>query len=442
MKAIKKAVDKNRTLILEAERYIWKNPETGYKELKTSAYMKEKFRELGYELREPNGITGFTTIYDTGRKGPTLLVLGELDSIICPTHPEADKDTGAVHSCGHNAQCAALLGIAAALKEPGVADGLSGKIMLCAVPAEELLEIEYREKLRAEGKIKYFGGKSEFLYRGMFDGVDLAFMVHTSSSFAANPGAVGCIAKRIVYKGVAAHAGSSPWNGKNALYAATCGINAVNSIRETFREADLIRVHPIITGGGDMVNAIPERVTLESYVRGKTFEGIREANKKVNRALVGAALSLGANIEIIDIPGYAPLENATGMMDIAAEAAALALPEIPFTKGENYGTGSTDMGDLSAIMPVIHPNIPGARGTFHGSDFEIFDPECATVKCAEWQLAMIRLLLENEATRAKKILSEYKAPFASAKDFLAYQDTLSDSGDRISYTDGGADVRL
>ncbi|MBR2864916.1 MAG: peptidase dimerization domain-containing protein, partial [Elusimicrobiaceae bacterium] len=283
MEKLKVAVEKHRQLILDAERYIWKNPETGYKEVKTSKYMADAFKTLGYELTMADGITGFCTTIDTGKVGPTLLILGELDSIICPNHPESDPETGAVHSCGHNAQCAALLGIAAALKEPGVLEGLCGKIMLCAVPAEELLEIEYRNNLKKQGVIKYLGGKSEFLSRGYFDGVDLAFMVHTSSSFSVRNGSVGCIAKNITYKGVASHAGGSPWNGVNALYAATCGINAVNAIRETFTEKDIIRVHPIMTKGGEMVNAIPDRAVLESYVRGANFDAIVKANKKVNR---------------------------------------------------------------------------------------------------------------------------------------------------------------
>ena len=175
--------------------------------------------------------------------------------------------------------------------------------------------------MKAEGKIKYFGGKTEYLHRGYFDGVDLALMIHTSTSFAITGGSVGCISKKIIYKGVAAHAGGSPWEGKNPLYAATCGINAVNAIRETFAEPDIIRVHPIITSGGDMVNAIPETVILESYVRGSSFDAITKANYKVNRALTGAALSLGTNIEIIDSPGYGPLRNAEGMMMLAADAA-------------------------------------------------------------------------------------------------------------------------
>ena len=182
MQNIINAVEKYRTMILEAERFIWNHPETGFRETVTSGYMEEQFRALGYDLVMADGITGFYTVIDTGRPGPELLILGELDSIICPGHKEADPMTGAVHSCGHNAQCAALLGVAAALKEPGLIDelNLSGRIRLCAVPAEELLEIGYRTELKNKGIIKYFGGKTEFLHRGYFDGVDLAFMVHTS----------------------------------------------------------------------------------------------------------------------------------------------------------------------------------------------------------------------------------------------------------------------
>jgi len=444
MQNLLNAVDKYHDLILEAERYIWQHPETGYREEKTSQYMKDVFTKLGYELECPEDITGFITRIDTGRPGPELLILGELDSIICPNHPEADPVTGAVHSCGHNAQCAALIGVAAALKEPGALDGLSGRIRLCAVPAEELLEIEYRSQLRAEGKIKYFGGKPEFLSRGLFDGVDLAFMVHTSVAVpSVQAGSVGCMAKRIIYKGVAAHAGGSPWDGRNALYAANCGLNAVNAIRETFRERDIIRVHPIITHGGDMVNAIPETVRLESYVRGSSFDGIAKANKRVNQAFTGAALSIGTNIEIIDIPGYAPLNNDADMMRVAQEASAIAMPDLQFHMGSSIGSGSTDMGDLSCIMPVVHPYAPGARGRGHGNDYYIEDPELACVACAKWQLVMLTLLLNNGAERARKIVAEYKPLFASKEEYLAYLDGMNAEGDRIIYAENDkAEIRL
>ena len=443
METLKKAVEKHSQLILDAERHIWANPETGYKEVKTSKYMADIFESFGYELTMAGNIPGFYTTVDTGRPGPTVLILGEMDSVICPEHPESDKETGAAHSCAHHAQCAALIGIAAALSEPGVLDKFCGKIKLCAVPAEELLEIEYRSELKKQGIIKYFGGKGEFLSRGYFDDVDLAFMVHTSDNFAVQNGSVGCMAKQITYKGKQSHAGGSPWLGRNALYAATCGLNAINAIRETFQEKDIIRVHPIITHGGSMVNAIPGFTNLESYVRGTTFEGMVEANKKVNQALCGAALSIGTNIDINDFPGYAPLVNDKNMIQVAIDAAALALPEKEFTYRERVGSGSTDMGDLCCVMPVVHPYAGGRKGTSHGADCYIVNPVEACVDSAKWQLGMLLILLSDNAKRAYEIIENFTPMFPSAKAYCEYMDSLASSGERIEYCDDGtAKVKL
>ncbi len=442
MQTIINAVDKNRELILNTQNYIWANPETGYKEYKTDKYMADTFTSLGYDITHADGITGFYTVIDTGREGPEVLVLGELDSVVCPSHPDADKTTGSVHACGHSAQCAALVGIAAALREPEVLANLCGRIRLCAVPAEELLEIEHRRGLRAKGKIKYMGGKTEFLSRGYFDGVDIALMIHTSDSNCVYDGAVGCVAKKITYNGVSAHAGAAPWEGRNALYAANCGLNAINAIRETFREPDMIRVHPIITRGGDIVNAIPECVTLESYVRGTNFEGIVNANKSVNRALVGAALSLGTNVDITDIPGYSPLNNAKGMINLCEDAFRAIFPDKEFTRYSGFESGSTDMGDLSMIMPVVHPYCAGSTGKAHGADYQIADPDMACLGSAKWQLAMLTLLLEDGAARAKEILAGFTPTFASKEAFLAYLDSLDRSGERIVYSGDTAKIEL
>lgn len=444
MQDLIKAVEKNRQLILDTERFVWKNPETGYKEYKTSKYMAEQFIKLGYDLTYAEGITGFFTTIDTVREGPTVLVLGELDSIICRNHPDSDPETGAVHSCGHNAQCAGLVGVAAALKEKGVLDELCGKIMLCAVPAEELLEIEFRSNLKEKGIIKYFGGKPEFLSRGYFDGVDMALMIHTTTNDipVVAPGSIGCIAKRIIYKGKAAHAGGSPWDGNNALYAATCGINACNALRETFQEKDIIRFHPIITNGGSMVNAIPETVEMESYVRGKTFDAIKQSNKRLNQALIGAALSLGNNVEIIDSPGYAPHVNDLNMTELCKEAYKKAFPNAQLKIKKFFNSGSTDMGDLSCVMPVVHPYACGAKGTSHGKDYYIEDPEKACVDSAKWQVAMLYLLLQNGAERAKNIIANYKPLFNSKEEYFAYCDSFLVKGDRIEYSDSKIEIKI
>ena len=445
MNTIASTVDSYRDLIYNTLDYIWKNPETGFKEWKTTKYMEDVFTDLGYDLVKAGDIPGFYTVLDTGRPGPEILIMGELDSLICKTHPEADPETGAVHCCGHAAQCAALVGIAAALKNPEILSRLTGRIRLCAVPAEEMIELTFRNELKAQGKIRYMGGKTEFLYRGYFDGVDLAFMVHTTSgkNFASVSGSVGCVAKKVTYKGVSAHAGGSPWNGCNALYAANLGLSAINAVRETFKESDIIRVHPIITQGGTAVNAIPETVCIESYVRGSNFEGIRTANDRVNRALCGGALSLGANIDICDIPGYAPLHSDKNLVNLAEEAFKAIFPDREFVSSDQIDSGSTDMGDISNIMPAIHPNAPGASGICHGDNYKIADPELACVDSAKWQVALAVKLLENGAEKAKEIIENHVPVFASKEEYFAFLDTFDTSGDRITYhEDGTASVCL
>ena len=186
-----------------------------------------------------------------------------------------------------------------------------------------------------------------------------------------------------------------------------------------------------------MVNAIPETAVIESYVRGKTFDAIKHENDKINRALIGAALSIGANIEIIDSPGYAPLVNSSGMISVALEAAKEAVTDFEINYYNGFGTGSSDMGDLSSIMPIIHPYAGGARGTSHGNNYEIFDPEAACVTNAKWQLKMLELLLGNGAQRAKQIIAEFKPAFASKEEFLSFLDSLNSEGNRIAYNDNG-----
>ena len=434
------SVDKHRELIFEAERQIWKNPETGYREWKTSAYLEAEFEKLGYTLTKAGNIPGFYTTIDTGRPGPCILIMGELDSLICADHPEADPKTKAVHACGHNAQCAALLGIAAALKEDGALDGLSGSVKLCAVPAEELIETGYRETLRQAGTIQYYGGKVEFLYRGYFDDVDIAFMFHTSGGshqFSARRGTNGCVVKNINYKGVAAHAGGSPHDGVNALYAANLGMQAINALRETFQDNDHIRVHPIITRGGVAVNAIPSDVAMESYVRGANLEVITEINKKINRALAGAAASIGANVILSDRPGYTPLINDRNLLQIAEEAMKMIAPAKEVSISDGWGTGCTDMGDISAVMPAIHPYTGGAVGIGHGNNYYIEDPEKACVNSAKCQLIMLNLLLSNDAQQAKNVLAEKDVRYQSKEEYFEAIDALAQDKEAVIYNEDG-----
>ena len=428
VKALKEMVASQRELMFAAERHIWKHPETGYREWKTHEYLAAEYRKLGYELVEAGNIPGFYTDIDTGKPGPKLLIMGELDSLIVSTHPECDPETGYVHACGHHAQSAALLGIAAALKQPGALDGMSGSIRLMAVPAEELIEIGYRASLREQGIIKYFGGKVEFMYRGFMDDCDIALLVHTSNSehkgIGVGVGNNGCLTKNINYEGVSAHAGGAPHLGVNALYAANLGLNAVNALRETFQEKDYIRFHPVITKGGGAVNAIPNDVRVESYVRGASIDAIVSANNRINRALASSAAAMGANVHLQDFPGYCPLYNDKNLYQLTVDVVKEGFGEEWIQEDTKWGTGCTDMGDISCVMPTVQPYCSGACGVGHGSDYGINDPETALVVSAQYQVLMAEALLSNNAEMAQKVIKEADLLYPDKKDYFAAVDKI------------------
>jgi metal-dependent amidase/aminoacylase/carboxypeptidase family protein len=211
--------------------------------------------------------------------------------------------------------------------------------------------------------------------------------------------------------------------GINALYAAQVGLTAVNAIRETFRDEDTIRVHPIITHGGSQVNVIPGEVRLETYVRGRTVDAILDAQKKVDRAFKAGALALGARVEIETLPGYMPMTcDATMARHYEANAAQLVGTE--HYRKIGHRTGSTDMGDLSMVMPVLHPYVGGAVGTGHGADFAITDPQLAYVTNAKALAAMAVDMLADGAAGAREVLKAAKPPM-TREQYLAFQRGLA-----------------
>ena len=192
-----------------------------------------------------------------------------------------------------------------------------------------------------------------------------------------------------------------------------------------------------------MVNAIPDKAKIETFVRGSSYAAIMKENKKINRALVGAALSLGANVEIVDIPGYSPVIQDKNMLEVAKEAYESMFEGETFGITSEISTGCSDIGDLSMVMPIVHPYCLGATGTSHGSDYYVNDVEAACIKNAKWQLNMLRMLLENGGERAKRIKAEYKPTFPSQKAYLEYVDKINSEGDRIVYNaDGTATADL
>ncbi len=437
------AVDRNRQLVLDAERWLWAHPQTGYTEWEAHNYLKDAFLKLGYTLTEPGNIPGFYTDVDTGRPGPKLCIMGELDALDIANHPESVN--GMTHCCGHHAQGAALLGIAAALKEPGALDGMSGSIRLMMVPAEEMIQLAFREELRKKGVIRYNGGKVEFMYRGYFDDVDLSLMVHGTAAGEGEPfdlscglGSNGCMAKTIRFKGKSSHAGGAPHRGINAQYAAMLGLQACNDLRETFQDDDHIRFHTIMMGVNCAVNIIPDEMKIESYVRGRTLDAIMAANRRINRALAGGALAMGAGVELCDRPGYSPEIHDPAFMKLVEQCCVdlVGADRVRFDY-ERWGTGSSDFGDLTAIMPGVQFNAAGATGTGHGIDYCVADPNRQCVNAAKAQLFVADALLTGGAAAAREIVAGYKPAYPSKEAYFAAIDKITLDKDAVVYDENG-----
>jgi len=440
-KIIVNNVDHHRQMILDAERWLWAHPQTGYTEWEANTYLTEQFEALGYQLTQAGNIPGFYTDVDTGRPGPTLCIMGELDALDIANHPESVN--GMTHCCGHHAQGAALLGIAAALAMPGATDGLCGKIRLMAVPAEEMIQLPYREQLRKEGIIRYYGGKPEFMYRGYFDDVDLCLMVHGSTNssdidFGWLGGHNGCMAKIFRFKGRSSHAGGSPHNGINAQYAATLALSAINALRETFRDDEYIRVHPILNGVNCAVNIIPDEMPGETFVRGKTTAAIKRENRKVNRALAGAALAVGAGVELCDRPGYSPEMDDPGFAELVKKCCEdLVGSERVRFRPNAWSKGSSDFGDLTTVMPGVQFNAFGATGTGHGIDYQVTDPERLCVNSAKAQLFVAEALLSNDAAAAREIMANFEPVYPSIAAYFESVDEFFLDKDAVVYDENG-----
>ena len=422
---ISETIERHADQIVAVGEAIRRHPELGFKELRTSALVEEKLRQLGLPVRTGLAITGVRAEAAGGAgTGPTFALLGELDALVVAGHPEADRSTGAAHACGHNAQIAGLVGAAIGLVRAGAMEQLAGRVVFMAVPAEEGGDLEWRlDELRA-GRLEFLGGKCELLRLGHLDDVDLAMMIHTTSrpedGAACLPGSNnGRFGKTARFVGRAAHAGGAPHAGVNALYAAHIALAAINALRETFRDEDTIRVHPILTHGGSQVNVIPGEARLETYVRGRTLDGIRDANAKVDRALRAGALALGATVEIETLPGYLPLRTDATMARVFRQNA-----ETLFGPGAcreaGHRAGSTDMGDLSQVIPVLHPYMGGARGTGHAADYEIVDPHLAYVMPARAMASMVVDLLWDGAGGAREVIAKAQ-PGMTRQDYIEFQ---------------------
>jgi amidohydrolase len=402
-------VDKNREAILDLGNKLYINPELGYKEFTTKKIIKDFLESVELSDYQDYAITGLKATIGEGN-GPHIALLCDMDAIPTANHPLANKEDQAAHTCGHHSQMTIMLGAFKAIADSGILKELGGKVSLITAPAEEFVDFDYRLNLIKEGKIKAFSGKQNLIIEGAFDDVDAVLSSHGNNlegrKIEVNIACNGFIAKTAVFKGKSAHAGAYPHKGKNALNAAVLSLNAVGLLRETFRDEEHIRVHPIIKKGGTVVNTVPDEVIVETYVRGANVEAILEANEKVDNAFIHCAKALSCECEINNIPGYLPSNYYSPLSEYIVRNAKYLVDENDIINGGRT-FASDDLADVSNIVPVIQIGYSGFSGDFHSCNFNIEDPEMAYIIPSKL-IAMTVFDMLQDVEGFKSQISAYK----------------------------------
>ncbi len=418
------AIDQNREAILAFADDIYRHPEMGYHEFRSTEKMKEVFQQLGLAVEDGIAYTGCSA--KAGREdGPVVAIMGELDSLNCPDHPDCDAN-GNVHSCGHHAQLAYLYGCAVGLVQSGVLPSLDGAVKFIAIPAEEYVDADYRSGLVAQGKIKYYGGKQEYLLRGGMDDVDMVLQSHLINTQSKDivccldTDCDGFIGKSVRFIGRAAHAGFAPSEGINALNMAQLALNGIHTLRETFRDEDKVRVSAIITKCGEMVNTVPAEAEMQLMVRAASLDAMLDSSRKVDRALKAGALAIGGKVEIQNQIGYLPLHSSRELTAVYKENVKnyLGCTDSAFIP-QYVSAGSTDLGDISHIVPCMHIWTGGISGALHASDFKVTDQEAAFILPAKMMAMTVIDLLFDKAGCAKAVMDAFH-PVFTKEEYLAF----------------------
>ena len=414
------AVNQAGGSIISLAKDIWKNPETGYRENRTSALLVKTLQDLGFEVKTGLAVTGFRADLDTGKPGPVVAIMGELDALLIPSHPEAVN--GAAHSCGHNTSAAALIGTAIGLKAAVQSGELCGKIVFIGTPAEEGIELEYRQSLIKEGKIASIAGKSQLLRERVLDDVDIAFMHHLSNRYGFNDHN-GSVCKKIVFSGKSCHA-ARPENGINALNAMNLALHAIALLRESYSGSDKVRFHGIVSDGGQSVNIIPDRVEMDYMLRAETVENLVEVHRRFDNAVIHAAAAAECKVEITTLhysmPLYDDLELGKELQNVVKEL----LPGTEYDFNSTFFASCTDMGDVATVIPAVHGYVPGMTGTSHGKDYCVCDYHSACVIPALINARLTIELLMNNAEKGRKIAAR-KADLMPIDEYIRIIDDIS-----------------
>jgi amidohydrolase len=323
---IDRAVDALRPELVGIAERLHDHPELAFQEHRAAAWLGEVIEREGMSVER--GLGGLPTAFraTVGQGGPTVAILAEYDAL-----PEIG------HACGHNLIAAGALGAFLALARIVRANpaASSGRIELIGTPAEE-----------------GGGGKIKLLEAGAFEGVDAAMMYHPyDRDMLAHP-ALATTKLELTFHGAPAHAAIAPWDGQSALSACLTTFQLIDSQRVHFRDG--VRVHGIVSDGGQAVNIIPERAACVFQVRATSSHELERVRAIVERCARAAALAADVRVEIVLRMGYKSMRNNLTL----ARRFGAALAELGRPAPEvdpSAGAGSTDMGDISHAVPSIHP---------------------------------------------------------------------------------------
>src|SRR4051794_11150434 len=320
-------VDRRSDLLLEASHRIHADPELGYEEHHAHDLLTSILEDGGLDTER--GAFGLPTAFQAGAgagDGPVVAVLCEYDAL---------PDIG--HACGHNV--IATAGLGAALAVAAVADAAGGRLAVLGTPAEE-----------------GGGGKIVMARRGAFDGVQAALMVHPADADLLSMSTIAIQQLLVSYEGRSAHAAAFPWEGRNALDAAVLGYVNVAALRQHIEPTE--RIHGIFTKAGERPNIVPREAAAHWYVRSPTMASLEVLKGRVLTCLEAGALAAGCTMTHAwnEFP-YAEVRDNTAMQQaFAANAARIGRSMADPATGHRV-VGSTDMGNVSYLIPSIHPMI-------------------------------------------------------------------------------------
>ncbi|MFA5366962.1 MAG: M20 family metallopeptidase [Dehalococcoidia bacterium] len=378
---VTKNVDAQSGKLIALSKKIHDNPETGFNEVKAMKWLCEYLESNGFKVER--GIcrlpTAFRATYGKGK--PSIALMAEYDAL-----PEIG------HACGHNIICTAAIGAAVAAKS--AVDRFGGSIAVLGTPAEEL-----------------YGGKALMAERGAFDDIDIAMIVHPDNSDVASARALACITLDVEFTGKAAHAAASPQEGINALEAMILSFNGINSLRQHINER--ARIHGVITKGGDAPNVVPDHAAGTFLVRADDDTYLEELKGKVLNCFKGAALATGARLKYKWKDYFAPLTaNMTLAEAFAANMRAIGREMKPIP---DRAFGSSDVGNVSQVVPTIHPEVAIApcSVSLHSAEFR------AAAVSAEGNLGLLDGAKAMGMTAVdlladKKLVNRIKKEFISA----------------------------